>query len=82
MALRDLCHPTVGFGSPVCLRLPIAAGLTLEGAAGLLSQRQMLLAKVVDGLVLVDLHAGAHVAVSMQEEGEGAGQVLTAEDIQ
>lgn len=38
----------------------------------------MLLAEQVHGLVLADLHAGAHVAVPVQEEGEGAGQVLTA----
>lgn len=51
---------------------------TLEGAVGLLGQGEVLLAEQVHGLVLADLHAGAHVAVPMQEEGERAGQVLTA----
>lgn len=46
---------------------------TLEGAGRLLSQSEVLLRQVVDGLVLVDLHAGAHVALTVQEEGEGAG---------
>lgn len=51
---------------------------TLEGAVGLLGQGEVLLAEQVHGLVLADLHAGAHVAVPVQEEGERAGQVLTA----
>lgn len=51
---------------------------TLEGAVGLLGQGQVLLTEQVHGLVLADLHAGAHVAVPVQEEGERAGQVLTA----
>lgn len=51
---------------------------TLEGAVGLLGQGEVLLTEQVHGLVLADLHAGAHVAVPMQEEGERAGQVLTA----
>lgn len=38
----------------------------------------MLLAQVVDWLVLVDLHTGDDVAVSVQKEGERAGQVLAA----
>lgn len=38
----------------------------------------MLLSDVVDRLVLRDLHAGAHVTLTMQEEGEGAREVLTA----
>lgn len=49
----------------------------MEGGAGLLGQGEVLLAEVVDGLVLVDFHAGAHVAVPMQEEAEGAREVLT-----
>ena len=49
----------------------------MEGTGALLCQREVLLREQVHGLVLVDLHAGAHVAVAMQEEGEGAGQVLT-----
>lgn len=51
---------------------------TLEGVVGLLGQGEVLLTEQVHGLVLADLHAGAHVAVPMQEEGERAGQVLTA----
>ena len=46
---------------------------TLEGAGRLLSQSKVLLRQVVDGLVLVDLHTGAHVALAVQEEGKGAG---------
>lgn len=38
----------------------------------------MLLSDVVDRLVLRDLHAGAHVTLTMQEEGERAREVLTA----
>lgn len=34
---------------------------------------------MVDGLMLVDLHTGAHVAFPMQEESEGAGKMLTAD---
>lgn len=46
---------------------------TLEGTGRLLSQSEVLLRQVIDGLVLVDLHTRAHVALTMQEEGEGAG---------
>lgn len=52
-------------------------GGTLEGGAGLLGQGEVLLAEVVDGLVLVDLYAGAHIAVAVQEEAEGAREMLT-----
>lgn len=38
----------------------------------------MLLCDVVDRLVLRDLHAGAHATLTMQEEGEGAREMLTA----
>lgn len=51
---------------------------TLEGAVGLLGQGEVLLTEQVHGLVLADLHAGAHIAVPVQEEGERAGQVLAA----
>jgi len=51
--------------------------ITLERAGGLLGQCQVLLAQVVYGLVLVDLHTGAHITVSMQEEREGARQVFS-----
>lgn len=51
---------------------------TLEGAVGLLGQGEVLLTEQVHGLVLADLHAGAHIAVPVQEKGERAGQVLTA----
>lgn len=54
--------------------------ITLEWAGGLLGQCQVILAQVVHGLVLVDLHAGAHIAVSMQEEREGARQVFSEND--
>lgn len=53
---------------------------TLNQAAALLGQSQVLLTQQIDGLVLVNLHAGAHVTVSMYEECEGAGQVLTAKE--
>lgn len=46
--------------------------LTLYGTVGGLGQAHMLLSDVVDRLVLRDLHAGAHVTLTMQEEGEGA----------
>lgn len=52
--------------------------LTLYGTAGGLGQAYVLLGDVVDRLVLRDLHAGAHVTLTMQEEGEGAREVLTA----
>ncbi len=53
---------------------------TLNQVAALLGQSQVLLTQQIDGLVLVNLHAGAHVTVSMYEEREGAGQVLTAKE--
>lgn len=53
---------------------------TLNQAAALLGQSQVLLTQQIDGLVLVNLHAGAHVTVSMYKECEGAGQVLTAKE--
>lgn len=61
------------------LSLLISKAPTLNRAAALLGQSQVLLTQQIDRLVLVNLHAGAHVAVSMYEEREGAGQVLTAE---
>lgn len=61
------------------LGLLISNAPTLNRAAALLGQGQVLLTQQVDRLVLVNLHAGAHVTVSMYEECEGAGQVFTAE---
>lgn len=58
----------------------IDCSITLEWAGGLLGQCQVLLAQVVHGLVLVDLHAGAHITVSMQEEREGARQVFSEKE--
>lgn len=52
----------------------------MEWAGGLLGQCQVLLAQVVHGLVLVDLHTGAHITVSMQEEREGARQVFSKKE--
>lgn len=52
----------------------------MEWAGGLLGQCQVLLAQVVHRLVLVDLHAGAHITVSMQEEREGARQVFSEKE--
>lgn len=49
---------------------------TLQGAGALLGQAEVLLGQPLQGLVLGDLHACAHVAVAMHEEGERAGQVL------
>lgn len=54
--------------------------ITLEWAGGLLGQCQVLLVQVVHGLVLVDLHAGAHITVSMQEERERARQVFSEKE--
>lgn len=54
--------------------------VTLEWAGGLLGQRQVLLAQMVHGLVLVDLHTGAHIAVSMQEKRERARQVFSEKE--
>lgn len=61
------------------LGLLISNAPTLNRAAALLGQGQVLLTQQVDRLVLVNLHAGAHVTVSMYKECEGAGQVFTAE---
>ena len=63
----------------MCVCVCVCVGLTLEGAGGLLGQGQVVLPQVVDWLVLVDLHAGAHITLPVQEEGEGAGQVFTGE---
>ncbi len=51
---------------------------TLQGAGALLGEAQMLLAQSLERLMLSNLHTCAHVAVAMYEEGECAGQVLTA----
>lgn len=50
--------------------------LTLHWAAAVLGLSQVFITQQVDRLMLVNLHAGTHVVVSMQEEGEGTGQVL------
>lgn len=50
--------------------------LTLHWAAAVLGLSQVFLAQQVDRLMLVDLHAGTDVVVSMQEEGEGTGKML------
>lgn len=52
-------------------------GPTLEGVGRLLSESEVLLRQMVYWLVLVDLYTGAYVALTVQEEREGAGQVLT-----
>lgn len=54
-----------------------AWGPTLEGAGRLLSQSKVLLCQMVHWLVLVDLYTGADITITMQEEGEGAGKMLT-----
>lgn len=51
---------------------------TLQGAGALLREAEVLLAESLEGLVLGDLHARAHVAVPVNEEGERAWQVLAA----
>lgn len=51
---------------------------TLQGAGTLLGQAEVLLAQPLQRLVLGDLHARAHVAVAVHEEGESAGQVFAA----
>lgn len=50
--------------------------LTLHWAAAVLGLSQVFLTQQVDRLMLVDLHAGTYVVVSMKEEGEGTGQML------
>lgn len=52
---------------------------TLHGGGRGLGQGDVLLVDAVGGLVLPYLHAGAHIALAMQEEREGAGQVLAAD---
>lgn len=49
---------------------------TLQGAGALLREAEVLLAQSLQRLVLSDLHARAHVAVAMHEEGERARKVL------
>lgn len=49
---------------------------TLQRVGALLGETEVLLAQSLEGLVLSDLHAGAHVAIAVDEEGERAGQVL------
>lgn len=51
---------------------------TLQGAGALLGKAEMLLAQTLEWLMLSDLHARAHVAVAMHEEGECTRQVLAA----
>lgn len=50
--------------------------LTLHWAAAVLGLSQVFLTQQVDRLMLVDLHTGTYVVVSMQEEREGTGQML------
>lgn len=49
---------------------------TLQGTGALLGEAEVLFGQALQGLVLGDLHARAHVAVAVHEEGESAGQVL------
>lgn len=49
----------------------------MEGAGCLLSQSKVLLRQMVHWLVLVDLYTGADITIAVQEEGEGAGKMLT-----
>lgn len=51
---------------------------TLQGAGALLGKAEMLFAQSLQRLVLSDLHARAHVAVAVYEEGESARQVFAA----
>lgn len=51
---------------------------TLEGAGALLDEAEVLLAQSLQRLVLSNLHACAHVAVAVHEEGERARQMLAA----
>lgn len=51
---------------------------TLQGAGALLGKAEMLLAQTLEWLMLSDLHARAHVAVAVHEEGERTRQVLAA----
>lgn len=45
---------------------------TLHGCDGGLREADVALGDVEGRLMLGDLHAGAHVALAMEEEGEGA----------
>lgn len=47
-------------------------GVTLHGADRGLCETDVVFCDVVCGLVLGDLHTGTHIALPMQEEGEGA----------
>lgn len=55
---------------------------TLKRAVGLLGQGEVFFTNEVYRLVLVDFHTSTNIAVSMQEEGKGAGQVLTKEEVE
>lgn len=48
----------------------------MQGTGALLGEAEVLFGQPLQGLVLGDLHARAHVAVAVHEEGESAGQVL------
>lgn len=50
----------------------------MQGAGALLGEAEMLLAQSLERLMLSDLHARAHVAVAVYEEGESARQVFAA----
>lgn len=51
---------------------------TLQGAGALLSEAEVLFTQSLQRLVLGNLHARAHIAVAVHEEGESAGQVFAA----
>lgn len=46
---------------------------------GSLRQANVVFCDVVCRLVLGDLHTGAHIALPMEEEGEGARQAFTGD---
>lgn len=50
----------------------------MQRAGALLGEAQVLLTQSLERLMLSDLHARAHVAVAVHEEGERTGQVLAA----
>lgn len=52
---------------------------TLKRAVRLLGESEVFFTKQVHRLMLTDFHTGANIAISMQEEGEWAGQVLAGE---
>lgn len=54
--------------------------VTLYWRDGGVREVNVLFCDVVRGLVLGDLHTGAHVALPVQEEGEGTREVLTGGD--